>query len=547
MAVALGITCLLIGFTLWNSALRPKFASTDELLSFEGVPYDNETVHRDASLPLRVRRPLRRPKRLLALQGDARLVDCVRAGDDAAFEVLYERHVGGILSFCRHMLGSQHEAEDAVQQSFVAAHRDMLRSRREIAFKPWLYRIARNRCLSILRARREQAAELPELSTAGLNDEVDRRGDLRELVADLQRLPAEQREALVLAELGDLSHEEIAEVLGSEVANVKGLIFRARSAMIERRDARGADCAEIRAELSTATGGGLRRSRLRYHLEDCPGCTAYLANVRRQRKLLGVVLPVVPSIALHEGVMASVGIGGGSAAALGVGGGGASAGGAAAGVASVGGTAGGAASVGGVASVGAPLFGGTLAKVAIVGVLASTAGVATTEVVRQDGGTGASRSAPAEPRPTGAPGVGRPASDSQRAVRATEKRRGAARLAENRVRAMRGEARGRDPGKARGLRDQPRAGGSLGGRRGQPLDRPGKASGRSQPMRPEPAIGSRPAKPGAGIERGPAKPHQQPRRSSAGGGKKPAGALPRRADRPAQSISDQPAHNDRGL
>ena len=120
-------------------------------------------MHRDASLPLRARTPIRRPKRLLALQGDARLVEHVRAGDDAAFEVLYERHVAGVLSFSRHMLGSQHEAEDAVQQTFVAAHRDMLRGDREIAFKPWLYTIARNRCLSMLRARREQATEFPEL------------------------------------------------------------------------------------------------------------------------------------------------------------------------------------------------------------------------------------------------------------------------------------------------------------------------------------------------------------------------------------------------
>ena len=321
------------------------------------------------------RRPVRRPKRLLALRSDERLVGDVRSGDDAAFEVLYERHVAGLLGFCRHMLGSQHEAEDAVQQAFVSAHRDMLRGAREINFKPWLYTIARNRCLSMLRARREQPAELQELSTAGLADSVEQRSDLRELVADVHRLPDDQRAALVLSELGDLSHAEIADVIGVEPVAVKGIVFRARSALIERREARNADCREIREELEVATGGALRRSRLRYHLEGCPACQAYLGEVRRQRKLLGVALPAVPTLALHDSVMAAAGVGTAGAAATGaLAGGGAAAGGAA----------------GSVAATTAPLLGGTLAKVAVVGVLAvGGAGVAT-EVVRERGGDGGS-------------------------------------------------------------------------------------------------------------------------------------------------------------
>ena len=507
------------GFTGWNSLPWRKFAGTDELLSFRGVPYDNETVHRDASLPLRVRKPVRRPKRLLALQGDARLVDHVRAGDPAAFEVLYERHVAGILSFCRHMLGSQHEAEDAVQQAFVAAHRDMLRGGREIAFKPWLYTIARNRCLSILRARREQAAELPDISTAGLNDEVARRGDLRELVADLQRLPAEQREALVLSELGDLSHAEIAAVLDSEVANVKGLIFRARSAMIERRDARDADCAEIRAELSTATGGGLRRSRLRYHLDDCPGCTAYLADVRRQRKLLGLALPVVPTVGLHDGVMASVGIGAASAGAVG----------AAAGGASVAGTAGGASALGaagGAASVGAPLLGGAAAKVAIIGLLAGTAGVATTEAVRDGGGGESSRDTPAQSGETGAAEAGQPADRPGRGLGAAGKRRGETpgvsdragkRRAEAPVRRQRrADQRGNRRAEPGLLRGQGPPNGSAGSRRDQGPNQPGKTGNAGKP----PPTGSADKSPPAGpdVQRGatkPATPLRPPTRGTA--------------------------------
>ena len=82
----------------------------------------------------------------------------VRVGDESAFEAIYDRHHRGILSFCRHMLGSREEGEDAVQHTFIAAYRDITAADKPIQLKAWLYTIARNRCLSILRARREQVA-----------------------------------------------------------------------------------------------------------------------------------------------------------------------------------------------------------------------------------------------------------------------------------------------------------------------------------------------------------------------------------------------------
>ena len=79
-----------------------------------------------------------------------------RSGDDAAFEALYDAYHRKLLTFCRHMLGSREEAEDAVQHTFLAAYR-CLRAGDEVAeLKPWLYTIARNRCLSVMRARREE-------------------------------------------------------------------------------------------------------------------------------------------------------------------------------------------------------------------------------------------------------------------------------------------------------------------------------------------------------------------------------------------------------
>lgn len=212
-----------------------------------------------------------------------------RQGDERAFELLYERHVPGVLSFCRHMLGDPAEAEDAVQHVFAAAHRELAERDRPLHLKAWLYTVARNRCLSVLRGRHEHPGEAVEPSTAGLDDEVERRADLREVLTDLHDLPHDQRAALVLSELEDLSHREIADVLGCRVDSVKGLVFRARAGLMERHEAREASCTDIRAELAVARRGGLRRGRLKHHLKACPSCAAYLEDLRSQRRMLALV------------------------------------------------------------------------------------------------------------------------------------------------------------------------------------------------------------------------------------------------------------------
>ena len=286
-----------------------------------------------ASIPVRRQLPaLRHSRRLLGLAGDERLVAEIRRGNEAAFEVVFERYGAPVLAFCRHMLGSREEAEDAVQHTFAAAHRQLLRDERAIALKPWLYTIARHRCLSLLRARREQPLPLVELPIDGLSERVEQRAELRELLADLRDLPAEQRAALLLTEVGDLSHAEVATVLECEVARVKALVFRARSGLIARREARALPCERVREQLATLRGGALRRLELKHHLHACPGCRAYRQEIKRQRELLGAALPVVPSLGLKASVLGALGIGGGSA-----GGGGAVAAGGLAGAASLGG------------------------------------------------------------------------------------------------------------------------------------------------------------------------------------------------------------------
>src|SRR4051812_1526872 len=272
--------------------------------------------------------PPARPRRFVRSQPDERLVELVRAGDAAAFEAIYDRYARGLVAFCRHLLGSLEEAEDAVQHTFLAAHRSMLAGDRELHLKAWLYAIARNKCISMLRVRRERVGLDDEVdlapSTAGLSAEVERREDLRALLGDLARLPEDQRAALVLAEIGAHNHDEIAEVLDVRREKVKALVFQAREALIAAKTARETPCAEIREQLASARGGALRRGNLRRHLEDCPGCRAFRSDVQRHRAALSIVLPVVPTLALKEAVLggaaaatavgAGVGVGGTSAA-----------------------------------------------------------------------------------------------------------------------------------------------------------------------------------------------------------------------------------------
>jgi RNA polymerase sigma factor (sigma-70 family) len=252
--------------------------------------------------------------RRLVEHDDERLATLVRSGDEAAFEALYERHHASLLAFCRHMLGNREDGEDALQQTFVRAHRALDAGPTPDAVRPWLFAIARNRCRTMLAARREGAVAIDDLERGfdGLAEDVRRRAELRELVADLGRLPDDQREALVLFELGDLSHTEIAATIGCPPGKVKALVFQARTALIAERDARGTPCEEIRDQLEVARGGVLRRGSLRRHLRQCDPCRAYRVAVTRQRAKLACVLPVVPTAGLKAAVLAGAGVSGGA-------------------------------------------------------------------------------------------------------------------------------------------------------------------------------------------------------------------------------------------
>jgi RNA polymerase sigma factor (sigma-70 family) len=252
---------------------------------------------------------------------EGELLARVRGGDDTAFEALYDAYHRRLLAFCQHMLGSPEEAEDVLQHTFMAAYRSLRAGYEVVDLKPWLYTIARNRCLSVMRVRREEVA-LDEAApaTEGLAAEVDRRADLRMLVRDVQRLPPDQRAALVLFEVGDHSHKEIAAVLGVRREKVKALVFQAREALMGWRTARETPCAHVREQLATLRGRAVTRATIRRHVEQCSGCADYEAAVRSQRAALAVALPVAPAAAgLRAAVLGSAAGGSGIGAAVGAG------------------------------------------------------------------------------------------------------------------------------------------------------------------------------------------------------------------------------------
>jgi RNA polymerase sigma factor (sigma-70 family) len=298
------------------------------------------------------RRPRPSRRRLPGGRSESALVAHVRSGDDTAFETLYDIYHRRLLAFCQHMLGSREEAEDVVQHTFLAAYRCLRAGHDIVALKPWLYTIARNRCVSVVRARREEITlEDRAPATEGLAAEVDRRADLRLLVRDVQRLPPDQRAALVLFEVGDHSHQEIAAVLGVRREKVKALVFQARETLMGWRTARETPCAHVREQLSTLSGSALGRGAIRRHVEQCAGCADFEAAVRYQRAALAIALPVAPAVGLRAAVLGS-GLGG-SAVGTAVGVGGATS------------------AAGGLSSLGA---GGVAAKVLVVAALAGGAG-----------------------------------------------------------------------------------------------------------------------------------------------------------------------------
>ena len=154
----------------------------------------------------------------LRLRREGTLRSRAARGDAAAFAAVYERHHQALYRYCRSILRHEEDAQDALQSTMARAFAALQDERRDFDLKPWLFRIAHNEAISILRKRRAttELDDIPVLTD--LEDQVSEREELRLLQMDLADLPDRQRAALVLRELNGLSHAEIAVVLETSAA-----------------------------------------------------------------------------------------------------------------------------------------------------------------------------------------------------------------------------------------------------------------------------------------------------------------------------------------
>jgi RNA polymerase sigma factor (sigma-70 family) len=271
------------------------------------------------------------------------------------------------------MLASKEDAEDILQDVFASAYNAILADTREINARPWLYRIARNRCLNHLRRPVPDGRDTmdDQLASGGAStaDVVHKRAELRHLLVDVQKLPETQRTALLLREIDALSYDQIAEAMETTVPSVKSLLVRARMSLAEASEARQLTCDEVRMQLAEVAEG-IRRTTppLKRHLRECEQCQSYRKELRKTTAAMAAVFPVAPLLALKKLVLAKAG-----AAAFASGGGG-----------------GGAAATGGVATGGVAAAGATggataggIAGGAMVGAATSKAiaGIAVTAII----------------------------------------------------------------------------------------------------------------------------------------------------------------------
>jgi RNA polymerase sigma factor (sigma-70 family) len=207
---------------------------------------------------------------------DHELVRRITRHDEAAFEVLMRRHNGALYRVARSILGSDADAEDAVQEAYIAAYQHVAAFRGDSKVLTWLTRIVVNQALGRLRSRLRDQRVVPfsDRRDAAAGDELDTadpaatpesetiRSDIRRLLErKIEELPVAFRTVFVLREVSDLTAEETAACLEIPEATVRTRLFRARGLLRE----------SLARDLDHATGdifefGGERCNRVVAHV-----------------------------------------------------------------------------------------------------------------------------------------------------------------------------------------------------------------------------------------------------------------------------------------
>ena len=229
---------------------------------------------------------------------DHELVSAVRRGEDSAFEELFSRYRGRMRAYVSGILADYDRAEDIVQEVFISALRRLRDTERPIAFKPWIYQIARNACIDELR-RTRRSREVPLdpgmevlerssdllASDPGPEVAVESKQQLEDLRGALGGVSELHHRILVLRELEGLAYDEIGRQLGMSRPIVESTLFRARRRLGEEYEEliSGRRCERTRALIDAWEGRTLRRlgvrerRRLARHLAHCQSCRRHAA------------------------------------------------------------------------------------------------------------------------------------------------------------------------------------------------------------------------------------------------------------------------------
>src|SRR5438105_3325659 len=235
----------------------------------------------------------------VGMLGDERLARLVGEGNERAFATLYGRFHQALYRYCHSMLRHEADAQDALQSTFTSALVALRRGQRDAPLRPWLFRIAHNESISLVRRRRpaDELSETTESPALSVEAAAEERARLALLVADLQELPERQRGALVMRELSGLSHEELAQALDVSVGAAKQTVFEARRALAEFEEGRAMACDQIQRVISDGDRRVLRGRRVRAHLRECSGCTAFAGAIPERRAAMMALAPALPAAA----------------------------------------------------------------------------------------------------------------------------------------------------------------------------------------------------------------------------------------------------------
>jgi RNA polymerase sigma factor (sigma-70 family) len=253
---------------------------------------------------------------------DDRLVRRAVEGDERAFAAIFRRYHQSLYRFSLAIVGNPEDAQDALQNTMIKVLRALPGEERKIELKPWLYRIAHNESIELLRRRRDSRTLDAELAASGtgLADEAESRERLRRLISDLDELPERQRGALIMRELSGFDFTEIGAALGTSPALARQTLYEARLSLRQMDEGRKMSCQMVTKALSDGDGRVTRRRDVRAHLRTCAGCRQFRDGIQSRQRDLGALAPLPAAAAaglLHGLLGGGHGTGGSLASALG--------------------------------------------------------------------------------------------------------------------------------------------------------------------------------------------------------------------------------------